>query len=61
MPRRLICTRRRYSSFEKFEETFDSALDFMQTKPSDVAFYAVFQTSINADRKQLMTSYPVWL
>ena len=33
----------------------------MQTKPLDAAFSAVFRTSINADRKQLVTSYPVWL
>ena len=29
----------------------------MQTKPSDAAFSAGFLTSINADRKQLATSF----
>ena len=30
----------------------------MQTKPLDAAFSAVFLNSINADRKQLVASYP---
>ena len=33
----------------------------MHTKPSDAGFSAVIQTPINADRKQLVTSYLVWL
>ena len=30
----------------------------MQTQPSDAAFSAVFPTSINADRKQLVAPFP---
>ena len=33
----------------------------MQTKPADVALSAVSRTSIGADRKQLVTSYPAVL
>ena len=60
-PRRFVLKRCRYSSLEKFEDAFDTALGLMQTKPSDAAFSAVFQTSINADRKQLVTLYPLCL
>ena len=63
-PRRLIRKRCRYSSLEKFEDAFDTELDLVQTKPSDAAFSAFRRSSINADnagRKQLVTSYPVWL
>ena len=41
-PRRIISKHFKYSSLEKFEDSFDTALDFMQTKPSDVAFPAIF-------------------
>ena len=51
----------RHSSLEKYEDAFDIALYLMQTKPSDWAFSAAFQTSINADRKQLVTSFPASL
>ena len=47
-PRRLIRKRYRYSSREKIEDAFDTALGLMQTKPSDAAFVAVIQNSINA-------------
>ena len=60
-PRRLIRKRNRYSERKKFEDSFDIALDLMQTKPLDAALSAVFRTSINADRKQLVTSYPAGL
>ena len=40
--RRLIRKRCRYSSLEKFEDAFDTALDLMQTKASDTALLAVF-------------------
>ena len=59
--RHLIRKRYRYSSREKFEDAFDTALDLTQTKRSDAAFSAVFRTSTNADWKPLVTSYPVWL
>ena len=59
MPHRLIRKRCRYSSREKFEDAFDTALDLMQTKPSGAVFLAVFRTSINADQKQLVASYSV--
>ena len=35
--RRLFCKRCRYSLLEKFEDALDTALDLMQTKPSDAA------------------------
>ena len=57
MPRRLIRKRYRYSSREKLEDAFNTALDVVQTKPSNAAFSAVFRTSINADQKQLVTSF----
>ena len=60
MPRRFILKRYRCSSLKKFEDAFDIALDLMQTKPSDAAFSAVFRTSINADRKQIVTSFPAY-
>ena len=41
-PRRLIQKRCRYSSLEKFQDTFDTALDLVQAKPSEAAFLAVF-------------------
>ena len=41
-PRRLIRRRCRYSSLKKLESIFDTALDLMQTKPSDAAFSAAF-------------------
>ena len=37
-PRHLIRKRCRYFLLEKFEDAFDTALDLMQTKPSDAAF-----------------------
>ena len=60
-PCRSIRKRCRYSSLEKSQDAFDTALDWMQTKPSATAFSAVFRTSINTDRKQLVTLYSVWL
>ena len=56
-PYHLIRKRCRYSSLEKFQDVFDTALDLMRTEPSDAAFSAVYRTSINADRKQLVTSF----
>ena len=53
--------RYRYSSREKFEDAFDTAIDLMSAMSSDSAFSAVFRTSINADRKQWVMSYPVGL
>ena len=47
----------RYSSLKKFEDAFDTALELMQTKPLDVAFSAIFRVSINANQKQLVTSF----
>ena len=41
-PRRLIQKLCRYSSLEKFEDAYDTALDIMQTKPFDAAFLTVF-------------------
>ena len=62
-PHRFILKRCRYSSLEQFEDAIDTALDLMQTKSSDAAYSAIFRTSINADRKQLVTSYPerLWI
>ena len=59
-PRRFNLKRCRYSSLVKFEDAFDTALYLMQTKSSDAAFSTVFITSINADRKQLVTSFPTF-
>ena len=53
--RRLIRKRCRYFSLDKCKEAFDTALDLMQTKPSDAAFLAVFFE--HADRKQLVMSF----
>ena len=58
-PHRLIRKRCQYSSLEKFEDAFGTPLDLMQTKSSDAAFSAVFRTSINADQKLLVMSYPL--
>ena len=60
-PRHLIRKLSRYSLLEKFEDAFNTALDLMQTRPLDTAFWAVFLTSINDDWKQLVASYPVLL
>ena len=60
-PQCFILKRCRYASLEKFEDAFDTALDLIQTKTSDAAYSAVFRTSINADRKQPVMSYPVRL
>ena len=60
-PRCLIRKCGRYSSLQKFEDAFDTAIDLMQTKPSYATFSAVFRTSINVNRKQLVTSYLAWL
>ena len=49
----LIRKRYRYSSAEKFEEAFDTALDLMQTKPSsDAAFSAVNLPNFNKCRPE---------
>ena len=60
-PPSLIGKHCRYSILEKFEDAFDTALDLMQTKPSDAAFLADIRTSLNADQKHVVTSYPVRL
>ena len=60
-PRRFNLERCRYSSLEKFEDEFDTALHLIETKPSAVAFLSVFRTSVNTDRKQLVTSYTALL
>ena len=41
-PRRLIWKRCRFSSLEKFEDDFDTALDLVQIKPTEAAFLDVF-------------------
>ena len=61
MPRRFILKHCRHSSLEKCEHAFDTALDLMQTKPSDAAFLDVFLTLLNADQKQLAMSNPAGL
>ena len=48
-PRRLLRKRCRNSSLEKFEDAFDTALDLVQTAPSDAAFSAV----LNFDKCRL--------
>ena len=60
-PRHFILKRCQYSSLEKFEDAFDTALYLMQTKSPNAALSAVFRTLMNANQKQLVTSYPVWL
>ena len=54
-PRRFNPKRYQHSSLEKFEDAFNTALYILQTKPSDATFSSVFQTSVNANQKQLVT------
>ena len=42
-PRRFFLKRCRHSSLQKFEDAVDTTLDLMHTKPSDAAFWAVFE------------------
>ena len=44
IPCHLIRQCSKYSSFEKFQDAFDTVLHFMQTKPSDAAFSAFLRT-----------------
>ena len=50
--RRFILKRCWYSSLEKFEDVFDTTLDLIQTKLSDVAFSAVFEPNLEKCRPE---------